>query len=302
MTTNKGANRTFCITLIIYVAVSLLYSFFTRGKDVPIYVELLLAQSSIFLPAFIYIKKSGRKVCELIPYKRLRLGDIPVLVLITYLFYPMVLVLNLLSMIFVDNEVAQMTQRMNGDAFFLNLLFFAVLPACVEEFFFRGMLYQTYRKSSAKIGMFLSGFLFGCMHLNFNQFLYAFAFGIFLVLIVEATGSIYASMLCHFILNINSVIAMKIQSIRGSRVSAESAALLQDKEMLLTAGAGWLVIAMIGLMGVFGLWVYLAKKHGTLTDIQMRFRQPKGEKFITPSLIIGIILAMIIIVLSGVIS
>lgn len=300
MTSNKGVNRTFLVTLIIYVAVAFLYSFFTRGKDTSIYVQIFFSQASIFLPAFFYIKKSGMKIRELIPYQKLRLGDIPILIIITYLFYPVVLVLNLFSMLFADNQVAEMTQRMNGEELWLNLLFFAVLPACVEEFFFRGMLYQTYRKSSAKIGMFLSGFLFGCMHLNFNQFLYAFAFGIFLVLIVEATGSVYASMLCHFILNINSVIVMKIQSGRGGSASADSAAILEDKEMLLTGSLSWLVIALIALMGVFGLWVYLAKKHNTLMDIQMRFRQPKREKFITPSLIAGIVIAMIIIILSGV--
>ena len=52
----------------------------------------------------------------------------------------------------------------------------------------------------------LTGFLFGCMHMNLNQFIYAFALGIYLAFLVEATGSIFSSMIAHFTLNATSVV------------------------------------------------------------------------------------------------
>lgn len=303
MTTNKGANRTFLVTILVYVGFSLVYGFLTRGMNISIYVDIFLSQAIVFLPAWIYIRKSGMKVRECIPYKKIKISDVLLLVVMTYLFYPLVLVLNMLTMFLVDNQVVEMTQSMQGERFFLNMLCFAILPACVEEFFFRGMLYQTYRKSSMKIGMFLSAFLFGCMHLNFNQFLYTFAFGIFLVLVIEGTGSIYASMICHFVLNLNMVIIMKIQSSKGIESAVEeSAALLEDSQMMLMGTLSWLVIAIFTTACVFGLWVFMAKKNQRLEAFQLEFARPKTEKFITIPLIIGIVFAIGMIIWMGIAS
>ena len=109
---------------------------------------------------------------------------------------------------------------MGQENLFLNILFVALLPAFVEEFVFRGVFYQTYRKSSMKAALVLSGLLFGCMHMNFNQFLYTFVFGMILVFMMEATGSIVTSMICHFLLNLNGVLLSGLNgSIRNASVS-----------------------------------------------------------------------------------
>ena len=39
------------------------------------------------------------------------------------------------------------------------------------------------------------------MHMNFNQFCYAFVPGIALGILLEATGSIFATMTAHFVVN-----------------------------------------------------------------------------------------------------
>lgn len=48
--------------------------------------------------------------------------------------------------------------------------------------------------------------MFGCMHMNLNQFIYAFALGVYLAFLVEATGSVFSSMLAHFTLNATSTV------------------------------------------------------------------------------------------------
>lgn len=303
MTTNKGANRTFFVTIIFYVGISFLWSGLTRNIETSIYVDILISQSMIFLPAFIYLKKSGTKIKDFIPYRKIRLSDALLAVLLTYLFYPVIVVVNLLTMFFVENQAAEMAGAMQSEYFVLNILCFALLPACVEEFVFRGMLYQTYKKSCMRIAVFLSAFLFGCMHLNFNQFLYTFVFGIFLVMVMEATGSIFASMICHFILNMNTVILTKIQGgLDTGNLTEESNALLNNPNTLLIGTLCWVIIAVITTSGAFGIWVYLAKKNQRLEEIRIRFKEPKTEKFITASLIMGIIFAIILMILIELVS
>ena len=47
----------------------------------------------------------------------------------------------------------------------------------------------------------MSGLLFGCFHLNINQALYAFVMGIVFAYMVEATGSLWSSVIAHFAVN-----------------------------------------------------------------------------------------------------
>ena len=90
-------------------------------------------------------------------------------------------------------------QELIAYPFVVQLLIIAVLPACVEEFVFRGLIYHSYRKNGILGAAVLSGLVFGLMHLNINQLSYAAVMGIIFALLVEATGSMYSSMLAHYI-------------------------------------------------------------------------------------------------------
>lgn len=306
MTTNKGANRTFLITVIVYVLFSVFWPMVGVRMDLPFYLDIALSQLVVFLPAFFYIKISGMKVRELIPYRKIKISDALLAVVMTYLFYPLLVVMNLLTMFFVDNATAQMTTVMQEQNILWNMLFIAVLPACVEEFVFRGMLYQTYRKSSLWKGILLSAFLFGCMHMNFNQFLYTFVFGIILAMTVEATGSILTSMICHFILNLNSVLLVavtdRMQGGNFNSVMEESSTLMDNPQMLLMGTISWIVIAGFTTAGAVGIWIHLAKKNGRLESFRAEWKEPAKERLFSIPLLIGILLAAAIMVLIEVAS
>lgn len=306
MTTNKGANRTFLITVIVYVLFSVFWPMVGARMDLPFYLDIALSQLVVFLPAFFYIKISGMKVRELIPYRKIKISDALLAVVMTYLFYPLLVVMNLLTMFFVDNATAQMTTVMQEQHILWNMLFIAVLPACVEEFVFRGMLYQTYRKSSLWKGILLSAFLFGCMHMNFNQFLYTFVFGIILAMTVEATGSILTSMICHFILNLNSVLLVavtdRMQGGNLNSVMEESSTLMDNPQMLLMGTISWIVIAGFTTAGAVGIWIHLAKKNGRLESFRADWKEPAKERLFSIPLLIGILLAAAIMVLIEVAS
>lgn len=300
MTTNKGANRTFLITIIVYVLFSFLWGFVGEAIGSSFYADIAISQLLVFLPSFCYIKIAGMKVGELIPYRKINIKDGILAILMTYLFYPALMVMNMISMFFVKNTTAEMTGRMEEESFLLNLLFVAILPACVEEFVFRGMLYHTYRQYSMIKGVFLSAFLFGCMHMNFNQFLYTFVFGVFLALTIEATGSIFTSMMCHFILNMNSVVLVKILELAGNSSAGsaleQSSSVLEAPKMLVAGTISWAVIAVFTTAGAMGIWVHLAKKNGRLEKIRNAWGAEAKGKCITPSLILGVIISVVLMI------
>lgn len=81
------------------------------------------------------------------------------------------------------------------------ILLVAFVPAVLEELIFRGMILQGLRKFGDWPAILLSAGLFALMHASAVQLVYTFLFGVVLALIVIKTGSIFASMICHFTAN-----------------------------------------------------------------------------------------------------
>ena len=88
----------------------------------------------------------------------------------------------------------------------LSLLVMAVLPAFVEEFLFRGLILTTLLPYGRTVAVLCSALLFGVMHQNADQLLYATAAGLVLGYVYVQTRSIWPSVLIHFCNNFLSVL------------------------------------------------------------------------------------------------
>lgn len=175
--------------------------------------SVILGQSLIIIPTIIYLICTKFKPVKDIPFKKISIGNVFKLILFTYLMIPLITFINAFSMLFVDNKVAETMEEMTSNPLWLNLFLMGVLPAFVEEFVFRGIIFGGYRNSIIKRAMLASALLFGIFHMNINQFMYAFVMGIIFVMLREGTGSIFASMIVHCVFNSNSIILTKLQQV-----------------------------------------------------------------------------------------
>ena len=84
------------------------------------------------------------------------------------------------------------------------------------------------------------------MHMNLNQACYAFVIGIAFALLVEATGSIFSSILCHFVFNAQSVCIMYMANYFMPQIYEEGSELAQSstEELYITISV-YIVIAAI---------------------------------------------------------
>ncbi len=81
----------------------------------------------------------------------------------------------------------------------------AVLPALLEEWLFRGMMLKHLRTAVGSTGaVLISATVFGLMHLNPPQSVFAFGFGLFVGYAYLCTGSIWFGVLLHFTNNLIS--------------------------------------------------------------------------------------------------
>ena len=296
MSRNKSVNRLFLAVVVIYIVGSLgfgiLFSQIPAFAKLPIYVSLLVAQSLIFLPCFIYCKWKIGRIRDLIPYRKINFVTIILIVICTYLMYPLIVVLNAISMLFSNSGTASVAELMQGQNLILNLLFMAVLPACVEEFLFRGVLFQTYRKSKMLPAIFLSSFMFGCMHMNLNQFIYAFALGVYLAFLVEATGSIFSSMLAHFTLNATSAVMSYFLPVIYEKLGLDATDQLQQIQ------PGGYASTIATTAAAVGLYIAICKINGRWGYVKGMFRQGDRERIITIPLVLGVLIAFAFMIYS----
>lgn len=76
-----------------------------------------------------------------------------------------------------------------------------MLPAFVEETLFRGVILQGLRQKSNVFAIFISAFLFSIFHQNPSQTIHQFIVGVIWATLVIKTGSIWISVLLHFLNN-----------------------------------------------------------------------------------------------------
>lgn len=186
------------ILLTQFVLAGLIYLF---KIELPIAVSIVLSQGSIVLPFLIYCIWKKENPLRMIRFKKIKFKTAILAVAIAISSYPVVVLLNMISMIFVENAMVEVMPDVLEMGLIPGLILMAFLPAVIEETIFRGMIYNTYSKRRPIVGILLSALLFGLMHMNFNQLPYAIYLGIIMALVMEACDSIVAPMIVHFAMN-----------------------------------------------------------------------------------------------------
>lgn len=92
-----------------------------------------------------------------------------------------------------------------AEGIFIAVLSTAVLPAILEEVVVRGIVMQPLRRFGDKFAIVASALIFGIMHGNMVQIPYTIVAGLFMGYLAIATGSLWPSIILHFINNFYSV-------------------------------------------------------------------------------------------------
>ena len=223
--------------------------------------------------------------------RRLGIVDILLVALLMFLMLPMVYFINYISMFFTENTTAATIGGMVDNPYLLNLLMLAVTPAIVEELVCRGVLFHAYKKKNLLAAVILTAFIFGLLHMNLNQMLYAGVIGIVFAVAVEATGSIYSSMIMHFIMNSISVTALAfLKFVKNLGLYPEEMFEMDMQQVqagteLAVSPVVTVVLVLVALMVVVastalavGVIILLAKRSGRTENLKAMFKKPSKSK------------------------
>ena len=274
---------------------SLLYAMyvFNTGSRISLLGNNFLSEMVVVLPTVAVVLYAGDSLRVLAPFKRIKISSALLTLLYVLLLFPLVTVVNSISMLFVDNTVLEISDQILELPFWQLLLSIGLFGPFMEEFVFRGVILQSYQRTGRIIGsIVLSSVLFGMIHMNFNQFAYGAAMGIMLALLVEATGSVLTSFIAHAAFNSIEVCMMVFDS--DILQNAESYVGQSDVRELIKTGLGmYFVIAVIATAIAICVLVKISENEGRLAFMRsIPSCKKKGYKLVTIPLIVAIVFAL----------
>ena len=103
----KRINIFFLCFAAFYFVSSIAISFIMgiTGIQLPYWMNILLSQSIILLPAVIFVLVMKIDVFKALPFKKIKVGDAFLSILLGYLLVPLVLFINHISMMFSTNHL-----------------------------------------------------------------------------------------------------------------------------------------------------------------------------------------------------
>ncbi|MFV0314331.1 MAG: lysostaphin resistance A-like protein [Anaerotignum sp.] len=158
---------------------------------------------------FIWTKKNPKEIFRLYP---LGWKNFILIVLFGFAIQPLMNFFSFLTSMFFPNVALEAFDSLQNASILGSLITMAVLPALLEELSLRGVFLSGYSHLGTWKSIFCTALLFGLLHMNPQQFPYAFIAGLFFCFLVQRTGSIWASIIPHFIINATSVVAMFIST------------------------------------------------------------------------------------------
>lgn len=304
----KKANWAFLFMILAAIGVSVFIAFLLPSAADNIMVSNLLVEISFFIPILIPMLVSREKLTEFLGFHKIKPGSVLMIGLYTFLAGPLTTLFNVISQFWVENEVTAIMDdyQVANMPFFLLWLSVGVIAPVFEEVICRGGIYRSYRRSgSAFKAMILSAVVFACLHMNFNQAAYAVVVGVLAVLLVEATGSLWSSVIYHGLINGSNCLLMYL-SLKSNPDILDQQVVTSDT-LLFTTGF-FLIVAAVFTPFAFAVLVWLEKhegREGTLRaiwrDRKWRpepYRDKKGkmkkDKLITVPLVLALILCLLV--------
>lgn len=257
--------------------------------DAPWFLTFTLLSSPwvIALPSLVYVIRRGWQPAHL-NLRKFRFSALILGFIALQCISPLASFLNMLTMkLGAKNLVSASLSSMDSIPTGVLLVGIAILPGILEEFQFRGLYYTLFRRAGFFPAAVMSALFFALVHMNFNQFAYAFALGLFFAYLAEASGSVYVTMILHALFNASSVLL-----VRGAQTIMEQAAVSGDPTMQDAAKAlkdslaasetvtvTWGAVFSMGFMAAIGLLISvlllrkIAKMNGRQDMLQGWFRR-----------------------------
>ena len=243
----------------------------SAGIDIPIIVTSLLLYVPMLAVVFIYSFIKGDGFIESFGIKKIKAGTFFLTILLTFVSIPMGWFANVISQLFVPNILMQSADSLMDGPVLPVFISMAIMAPICEELLMRGFFQNRFSKLIPfGVSAVLTGFLFGVLHMNINQFCYAWVLGIVFAYTNRASGSIVTSTIMHAIFNSLGFAVMvfttKVAQDAGISMAEGAEAYRTDMTTMAISVVVTGVLAVISFFLTRLVLKAIAKKEGT--DLQ----------------------------------
>lgn len=203
-------NQLFALAMLVVMAfgsAGMVIALDAAGNDslllryVLIYGLFYIVPMGIYLRAYPFLKPR-----EVLRIRKVSLRVLLLTLAFAVLIQPFLMMLSTLTSMFFHNYLPDAMATYQKNPLWVTLLAVSLLPAFCEEALCRGIYHSGNRELKLIWAACLNGLFFGLLHMNLQQGIYAFVFGVLSVYLVEASQSIFPSIAVHFLVNATQVI------------------------------------------------------------------------------------------------
>ena len=177
---SRLAGTQYLFMMVVWVVLGLILGVTGLIRRFNYYSSSTLAELEFLIPVVVLLFMDRFEVMRGTRMKMIGIRTILWTLLFTVLILPVTYYLNMVSQLFVPNAVNETVsyfavtagQDIWAKPLWLNLLYIAILPPLIEEFIFRGVLFQGFRSCGLFKTAFFTALMFGLAHGNLNQFMY----------------------------------------------------------------------------------------------------------------------------------
>lgn len=280
MTQTRRTSFFALLFFIYFIAVSFVPLFIPPLANLPDGTYMLLTELLSFLPPVVlYFVITKKDIKQTLYLKPLDWKNILLLLSFGISIQPLMSLLSYTAALFFPNPVEASISGMQSSGFLLSLFSVAIFPALLEEILSRGILLSGYHFLGRWRAALASALLFGLLHMNPQQFPYAFLVGVIFCFLVERTGSLWASILPHLVINGTTVL-----SVFSSAATETTAAVEMSQTAILLS---LLLVALLSLPWLAFLLYLFLRHNPPREDILLldETGKPYRERFLSPSVI-----------------
>lgn len=298
----KKSGWLYLIIACVSISISFLLTFLYAKKEfeLDMITNIFISEAMLIVPAFFMLLFSKEKVTSALSVRKMKWSTVFGVVAFTMASSPLITLVNLASQLFVENTISANSEQFLSLHPLLLVFFVGVLAPVCEEVVFRGAIFGGMKKEGNVFKAILaSGLLFGLLHMNINQASYAFVIGVLLGFLVEATGSIFSSILFHVLVNATNAVMMVISDSFVSEEMMANADEIVTTGTLLNMMGVYLVMAVIGTTIAICLLVWMSKNEGRQSILVKAWedRKTKGGKVTSIPFYIGVVISVLFMLL-----
>lgn len=298
----KKSGWLYLIIAVISISISFLLTFLYAkyGFNLNMIANILVSEAMLIVPTVFILLFSKGKLTEIFSIRKMKWRTVAGVVAFTMAASPLITLVNLISQLFVENTVSASSGQFLSLQPFLLIFFVGILAPVCEEAVFRGAIFSGYKKEGNVFkAIMASAILFGLLHMNINQASYAFVIGILLGFLLEATGSIFSTMLFHILVNSSNAVMMMISDSVITDEMMESSQDIITTGTLLNMICVYLVLAVIGTTIAICLLVWMSKVEGRQHILKQAWddRKVKSGKVVSVPFVIGVVISVLFMLL-----